>query len=47
MSLNQILVEKFRALHLLKYGEEISYEAAEFQLKELAELVRVTSSKEE
>jgi len=46
MSLSKELVEKFRALYLDKYGEEISYNAAEFQLRELAELVRITSKME-
>lgn len=37
------LVERFQELHVKKYGIEISYEVAEHQLKELAELVRLTS----
>jgi hypothetical protein len=47
MLLSKQLVERFRALHIEKYGEEISYNAAEHQLKELAELVRITSPKQE
>lgn len=47
MQLSYGLIEKFRALHLEKYGEVISYNDAEFQLKEIAELVRITSKKEE
>ena len=47
MFLSEELVEKFRALHLEKYGEEISYNAAELQLKELADLVRITSKIED
>jgi len=47
MQLSQLLVERFRVLHREKYGTEISYEAAELQLKEIAELVRITASKQE
>ncbi len=43
MTTNIKLVETFQELHLNKYGIEISYELAEHQLKELAELIRLTS----
>ena len=43
MTTNKKLVERFQELHINKYGIEISYEVAEHQLKELAELVRLTS----
>lgn len=42
---NQLIIN-FQQLHLYKYGVEISYKAAEYQLKELAELVRLTSKAE-
>lgn len=47
MHLSEILIEKFRALHRQRYGEEIGYEEAERKLKELAELVRMTASSKE
>ena len=43
MTTNNKLIERFQELHLNKFGIEISYEVAEHQLKELAELVRLTS----
>ena len=43
MTTNNKLVERFQELHINKYGIEISYEVAEHQLKELAELIRLTS----
>ena len=43
MTTNNKLVKKFQELHIHKYGIEISYEVAEHQLKELAELIRLTS----
>lgn len=43
MSLSKELIEQFQALYLAKFGEEISSAAAEQELKELAELVRITS----
>jgi hypothetical protein len=46
MTTNNKLTERFQELHLNKYGIEISYEVAEYQLKELAELVRLTSKAE-
>ena len=46
MTTSNQLIEKFKQLHLYKYGVEISYEVAEHQLKELAELVRLTSKAE-
>jgi hypothetical protein len=42
MTTNNQLIERFQELHINKYGIEISYEVAEHQLKELAELVRLT-----
>ncbi len=42
MTTNNKLVERFQELHINKYGIEISYEVAEHQLKELAELLRLT-----
>ncbi len=45
MQLSKELVMKFQGLHLEKCGVVISYNAAESQLKELAELVRLTTSK--
>ena len=43
MSLSKELVERFQALYLSKSGVVISYTIAEAHLKELAELVRLTS----
>jgi hypothetical protein len=43
MALSKALVEQFKALHLARYDEHISDEDAEVQLKELAELVRITA----
>ena len=43
MALSKALVEQFKALHLARYGEQISDEDAYIQLKELAELVRITA----
>ena len=42
MQLSKDLIERFQTVHLKKFGEEISYVFAEQQLKELAELVRLT-----
>lgn len=42
MSLSKELVERFQAIYVNKYGEVIGYSDAEAQLKELAELVRLT-----
>ena len=47
MPLTKQLVESFQAMHLKKYNEAISYGFAELQLKELAELVRITSTEQE
>lgn len=44
---NKELVKRFQELHINKYGTEISYEVATLQLKELAELVRLTTSSQE
>ena len=43
MKLSKELVEEFQIIILKKFGEEIDYEVAEFQLTELADLVRLTS----
>jgi hypothetical protein len=43
MSLSKELVERFQAVYLNNSGEYIGYSEAELQLKELAELVRLTS----
>ena len=43
MALNRKLIERFQALHLEKFGEAISYNLAEQQLQELADLVRLTA----
>lgn len=47
MALSKALIERFKALHLAKYGEQIDDAVAEIQLKELAELVRITTPREE
>jgi hypothetical protein len=47
MTTNNKLIERFQELHINKFGVEISYEVAEHQLKELAELVRLTSAMQE
>lgn len=47
MALSKALIEQFQALHLAKYGERIDDEVAELQLKELAELVRITTPRKE
>lgn len=44
MSLSKDLVERFQAIYVNKNGEVIGYTEAESQLKELAELVRLTAS---
>lgn len=43
MQLSKELVECFQALYLKRNGVEIDYDEAEYQLKKLAELVRLTS----
>lgn len=43
--LSRKLVTEFQTLYLTKYGEQITYEVAELQLQQLAELVRITSKK--
>ncbi len=45
MSLSKELVERFQATYVTKYGEVISFSEAVSQLKELAELVRLTTPK--
>jgi len=47
MTTNKELVERFQELHINKYGIEISCEVAEHQLKELAELIRLTFTTED
>ena len=44
MSLSKELIDRFRALYINKYGKELDFSEAESQLKQLAELVRLTSS---
>ena len=44
MSLTKKLVEQFQAIYINKYGEVIGYSEAESHLKELANLVRLTST---
>lgn len=43
MSLSKELVKEFQAIYVKKYCEVIEYNKAESQLKELAELVRLTA----
>lgn len=43
MSLSKELVESFRALYATKNGKVIGFAEAEMQLKNLAELVRLTA----
>lgn len=45
MQLNHELVKEFQTVHLKKYGEHIPYEVAESQLRQLADLVRITAQK--
>jgi len=47
MQLSNELVTKFQGLHLEKCGVVIGFNAAESQLKELAELVRLTAPEDE
>lgn len=47
MTLAQELVEQWQTLHLAKFGEPISYGDAEQEMKELADLVRITSPRKE
>ena len=42
MSLTKDLVERFQAICINKYGVVIGYTTAESELKELADLVRLT-----
>lgn len=46
MALSKALVKQFQALYLEKYGVEIDAALAEVELRELAELVRITSPKQ-
>lgn len=46
MTTTNKLIERFQEQYINKYRIEISYEVAEHQLKELAELVRLTSNVE-
>lgn len=43
MSLSKELVERFQAVYVNKNGEVIGFSEAESQLKELAEIVRLTT----
>lgn len=47
MTTNEELVKRFQELHIHKYEIEVSFEVAAHQLKELAELVRLTTSPQE
>lgn len=47
MAFSKELIERFQVEHLAVYGEEIDTTRAELQLKELAELIRLTSPREE
>lgn len=47
MSLSKDLVEGFQAVYVNKNGEVIGFSEAETQLKELAELVRLTANESE
>jgi hypothetical protein len=47
MTLSKELVELFQAVYVNKNGVVVGYTKAESQLKELAELVRLTSSAEQ
>lgn len=47
MTLARELVEQWQTLHLAKFGEPISYGDAEQEMKELADLVRITSQRKE
>lgn len=42
MQLSTALIKQFQELHLKKFGESISPEAAESELLSLAELIRIT-----
>lgn len=44
MSLSKELVERFQAIYINKFGVMIDYSHAESQLKDIAELVRLTSA---
>ena len=46
MTLTKEVVEEFQALHIAKFGKPISYSDAEQELKDIAELVRIASTKE-
>jgi len=46
MLLSKDLVERFQAVYANKNGEVIGYAEAEYQLRNLAELVRLTSAAE-
>lgn len=43
MTLDVILVKKFQSLYFDKFKTEISYNKAEIELKELTDIVRITS----
>jgi hypothetical protein len=46
MLLSKKLIERFQAVYVNKNGVTVGYADAELQLKELAELVRLTSKAE-
>ncbi len=43
MKATKELIELFQAIYLMKIGEAVDNSEAEYQLKQLAELVRLTS----
>lgn len=47
MHYSQDLVQRFQQHHLAKYGEAISYEEAEQELKELAGFMRIVLKRED
>jgi len=47
MRLSQDLIQRFQKLYLAKFGAQLSDEAAEFELRELAKLVRIVCHKKE
>lgn len=46
MALSRKLVNEFQCLYFATYQVEIDYDAAELELQELADLVRIVSSKD-
>lgn len=47
MQLNNKIVNEFQKLYLKKFGVTIGYAVAESQLKDLAQLIRLTSEMQE